>query len=176
MSTNTVELQKSLEMARIEEEQGFLLDRENGCQVELGEYVERTVKEILATATLEQDLLDTLTLGMIRKFAVKEVDQAYHGHIMKDFVTNNPIHDMLMYAVYATFSEAMLQTHHTHERVIHMDPPVTASNSLKDAAPVPSSAEYFTVFDKLVQTYGRLFPHRLGNSPTTADKEENPQR
>lgn len=176
MNTRLLELQNSLDRAQLDEEQKFIHDRENDCMVKLEEYVERKVKEILPTATLQQDILETLTLGMIKKFAVKEVDQVYHEHIMKDFVTNNPIHDMLFYAIYAAFSEAVLQMHRTHERVNQVDPAIAAKDALNDAAPVPCLAEYLRDFNSLVQTYARLYPHRLGNPPANADKEENSQQ
>ena len=135
-----------------------------------------TTKEAVESQSLEKDILSLLAAAMPLRSDIPGFNREVYGHIMKDRVTNNPVHDMLFYAIYATFSEAMLKLHDSRQAEEAMLNPDLERPSDPGSTSTPSHSELLTVFDKLVQTYAKHFRgDSLGVTPRT-DPEDNTNR
>jgi hypothetical protein len=127
---------------------------------------------ILPNSSFEKDILQWLSFGTITDADKNCIKYEYYRKITKGLITKNPVHDMLFYAMYTTFSEAMFQTNATHMRLLQTDPTDSESPARIAEAPTPSSTEYFSTFEKLVRTYARLFPDRLQGMPSAGAPTE----
>lgn len=156
------------------EDKRLIIERDSDLLIPLREYIESKIKEVLPESSFDNDILLSLCSGMVTDEKTNHIKKYYYGHIMTGKTTKNPIHDMLFYAIYGSYAEAMYQAHCTHNAIYQGSGNLPEGcTPLRRQAPVPSSTEYLTVFNNLVQTYAQLFPERLKNLHPEGDTEDH---
>ncbi len=131
------------------------------------------IDDIISKVSPEKDLLQKLSYAMPRQSDIPGFDYKYYKTLLKDDVTQNLAHDMVLLAMYVTFSEAMYQAGAAIETSDEICPFASGSSKALEKKPFPGALEYLEVFNKLALTYSQLSPNKQERASSDPDGEDS---
>lgn len=131
------------------------------------------IKETIESQSLEQDILSLLSAAMPLRTDIPGFNRDLYGHILKDKVTKDPVHDMLFNTILATYTEIMLKLHYVRLEEEAMLCPYLERPAEPAYTPSSGYTELLMAFAKLVETHAKHFRGDALNVMSRTDPEGN---
>lgn len=145
----------------------------NAIQHQKKTSIRQEIDDIISKVSPEKDLLEKLLYAMPIQSDIPGFDYEYYKTLLKDDVTQNLAHDMVLLAMYVTFSEAMYQTGAALETSDEICPFASGNSTALEKKPFPSALEYLEVFNKLALTYSQFSPNKQERASSNPDGEDS---